>query len=517
MVKNAVGRDIPVQVKGMKLTPFQGAFAHRPTGRKAAPSLGYVASPDNRNKVVKGIEAAMKAVGLQDGMTISFHHHFRDGDRLMNQVLEAAMRMGIKNLTLAPSSTFPCQEETLLKAIGTGTVTYIEGGSYRGEIGKAVSNKIFDRPVRVRSHGGRVRSIEAGAITIDVAFVGAPSADHAGNCNGMYGPSACGCIQYSVPDSRFAEKVVVATDNLVDYPCQPIEISEQYVDVVAVMDSIGDPARIVSGTLSITRSPTRLKIARDAVKLAHVTGHIYDGSSFQAGAGGISLAFTKFLGELLEREGYVASWSMGGTTQYIVDILHRGRLKKLLTGQAFDLAAVESLRNDREHYVAGVDHYANVHGKGCLVNNLDVVVLGATEIDVNFNVNTVTFSNNVLAQPIGGHQDTAAGARFTIITAPMMRGRLPVVIDEVTTVTTPGETVDALVTGYGIAINPRRDDLLDMVKDSGLNIVDIEDLKNLAYKKAGIREQKKPRWGDDIVALIEYRDGTIIDVLHEVV
>ncbi|RLF49140.1 MAG: citrate lyase subunit alpha, partial [Thermoplasmata archaeon] len=310
MVKNAVGRDIPEEIAGMKLIPFKGAFAHVPEGRKAAPKLGYVASPDRRDKVVGGIEEAIKKVGLSDGMTISFHHHFRDGDMVMNMVLEAAMKLGIKDLTLAPSSTFPCQEDTVLRAIKTGTLKYIEGGSYRGKIGQAVSSGVFDKPVRVRSHGGRVRAIASGDIHIDVAFIGAPSSDYAGNCNGLFGPHACGCIQYSVPDAHYAEKVVVVTDNLVEYPCTPIEISEQYVDVVALVDQIGDPNKIVSGTLRITKSPTRLKIARDAVKLAHITGHIYDGCSFQAGAGGISLAFTKFLGELLEKEGYVASWAM---------------------------------------------------------------------------------------------------------------------------------------------------------------------------------------------------------------
>ncbi len=516
MVKNAVGRDIPEEIAGMKLIPFKGAFAHVPEGRKAAPKLGYVASPDRRDKVVGGIEEAIKKVGLSDGMTISFHHHFRDGDMVMNMVLEAAMKLGIKDLTLAPSSTFPCQEDTVLRAIKTGTLKYIEGGSYRGKIGQAVSSGVFDTPVRLRSHGGRVRAITSGDIHIDVAFIGAPSSDYAGNCNGLFGPHACGCIQYSVPDAHYAEKVVVVTDNLVEYPCTPIEISEQYVDVVALVDQIGDPNKIVSGTLRITKSPTRLKIARDAVKLAHITGHIYDGCSFQAGAGGISLAFTKFLGELLEKEGYVASWAMAGTTKFLVDILRKGHVKKVLTGQAFDTAAIESMQNDRNHFFAGIDHYAHVHGKGCLVNNLDVIVLGATEVDVNFNVNTVTFSNGMLSHPIGGHQDTAAGAKLTIITAPLMRGRLPIIVDEVTTVTTPGETVDAVVTEYGIAINPRRDDLMEKVKGSDLNIVDIEDLKKLAYRKAGIKEQKKPDWDDEIVALVEYRDGTIIDVVRKV-
>jgi len=516
MMKNAVGREIPEKIAGKKIIPFKGAFAHVPVGKKAAPSLGYVASPDKRNKVVKGIEEAIKKVGLEDGMTISFHHHFRDGDMVMNMVLEAAMKLGIKNLTLAPSSTFPCQEETVLRAIKKGTVSYIEGGSYRGKIGQAVSAGVFDKPVRVRSHGGRVRAIASGDIHIDVAFIGAPSSDYAGNCNGLYGPHACGCIQYSVPDAYYAEKSVVVTDNLVEYPCMPLEISEQYVDVVALVDQIGDPDRIVSGTLRITRSPTRLKIAKDAVKLAHAAGYIYDGCSFQAGAGGISLAFTKFLGELLEKEGYVASWAMGGTTKFLVEILKKKHVKKILTGQAFDTAAIESMREDENHFIAGIDHYAHLHGKGCLVNNLDVIVLGATEVDVNFNVNTVTFSNGVLSQPIGGHQDTAAGAKFTIITVPLMRGRLPIIVDEVTTVTTPGETVDAVVTEYGIAINPRRDDILEKVKGSGLNIVDIEDLKKLAYRKAGIKEQKKPNWEDETVALVEYRDGTIIDVVRKV-
>ncbi|MFO8133554.1 MAG: citrate lyase subunit alpha [Thermoplasmatota archaeon] len=516
MPENAVGRHIPGKAGGQTLQPFQGAFAHTPSGCKAAPRLGYVASPDRRNKTVEGVKKAMQQVGLEDGMTISFHHHFRNGDRVMNLALEAAHELGLKNLTLAPSSTFPCQEDMLLKSIRDGTVGYIEGGSYRGKIGQAVSDGVFDEPVRVRSHGGRARAVTAGDIHVDVAFIGAPSSDYAGNCTGRFGPNACGCIQYSVPDAFYGEKAVVVTDNLVDYPCMPAEISEQHVDAVALVDQIGDPEHIVSGTLRITRSPTRLKIARDAVRLAHAAGAVYDGSSFQAGAGGISLAFTKFLGELLQREDYVASWAMGGTTQYIVDILHKKRVKQLLTGQAFDPAAIASLQQDDDHHIVGIDHYSNLHGKGCLVNNLDVVVLGATEIDTSFNVNTVTFSNGVLAQPIGGHQDTAAGAALTIITAPLMRGRLPIVVDDVTTVTTPGETVDALVTEYGIAVNPARDDLHDRLKATNLDLVDIQDLKNLAYRRAGITEQKEPDWGDDVVALVEYRDGTIIDVVRRV-
>ena len=115
----------------------------------------------------------------------------------------------------------------------------------------------------------------------------------------------------------------------------------------------------------------------------------------------------------------------------------------------------------------------------------------------------------------GGHSDTAAGARLTIIVANLVRGRLPIVIDRVLTATTPGETVDVLVTERGVAVNPARRDLADRLMDAGLAVIDIHDLKSVAEGIAGNPE--RAHVGERIVAAVEYRDGTVIDVVRQTI
>ena len=39
-------------------------------------------------KVLPDLEEAIRRVGLKDGMTISFHHHFRNGDYVVNMVMD---------------------------------------------------------------------------------------------------------------------------------------------------------------------------------------------------------------------------------------------------------------------------------------------------------------------------------------------------------------------------------------------------------------------------------------------
>ena len=53
---------------------------------------------------VTTLEDAIKQTGLKDGMTISFHHHFRGGDKVVNMVVDKLAEMGFKNLSLAASS-----------------------------------------------------------------------------------------------------------------------------------------------------------------------------------------------------------------------------------------------------------------------------------------------------------------------------------------------------------------------------------------------------------------------------
>ena len=518
-VENQIGRMVPRSINGEELTPYCGPFSAVPRNdRKHGPRLGYIA--DQTSEVLETLGAAIDKVGLKDGMTISFHHHFRNGDMVMNMVLEEIRKKGIKNLTLAPSSTFQCQEDMIISCIKDGTIDHIEGGSARGEFGRLVSSgKYLDRPMKIRSHGGRVRAVEAGDIKIDVAFVGAPSADELGNLNAINGPSACGTINFAYVDVNFADHVIAITDNLVEYPNFPMSISQEKVDYVVVVDKIGDPSKIASGELRVTNSPTRLKIAKDAVKIADLLGYVIDGMNFQAGAGGISLAFNEYLHKLIKKKGITAGWAQGGTTKFLVDMLKDGTVKKLITGQAFDMVAIENMKNNPNHVDLPIGAYANIHGKGCTVNKLDVVVLGATEVDLDFNANTATMSTGIIAEPVGGHSDTAAGASLTIVTVPLFRGRFPVVVKRCTTVVTPGETVDVVVTERGIAINPLRKDLLEKLKHvkvpKEIRICTIEELNRMATDITGSKVE--PNWGDKIVALIEYRDGTIIDVVRDVV
>ena len=511
-MKNALGREIPDRIGDRTLRPFQGAFATTPTGRKAARPQKTVRPGEN--KVLRSIEEAIAATGLKSGMTISFHHSFRNGDYLVNMVVDACARMGIGDLRLFPTALFPIHAP-LIEHIKTGVVTRIEG-SMNGPVGAFVSKGgALKQPAVLRSHGGRWRAIEAGDVHIDVAFIAAPQADPYGNATGIKGKTPCGPISFSTVDAQYADKTVVVTNDLAPYPVHPFEIQQGWTDYVVVVDEIGDPESIASGTLRITRSPTRLRIARLAAAAVKASGYLKDGFSFQGGAGGISLAATKFVGEEMEKEGIVGSFAMGGGTKLLVDILHRGLVRTILDGQAFDLDAIASLRDDENHVLMDPGHYANYDSRGCSTYMLDAAFLGATEVDLDFNVNVNTHSDGQLLHGIGGHQEVAAGAKLTLITVPTLRGRLPVIVDRVTTVTTPGEVIDAIVTERGIAVNPRREDLRERFVAAGLPVRELAEIKKEADRLT--RPPRKPIFGDEVIALIEWRDGTVIDTVRKVI
>ncbi|MCD6141724.1 citrate lyase subunit alpha [Candidatus Bipolaricaulota bacterium] len=511
-MKNALGREIPDRIGDRTLRPFQGAFATTPTGRKAARPQKTVRPGEN--KVLRSIEEAIEATGLKSGMTISFHHSFRNGDYLVNMVVDACARMGIGDLRLFPTALFPIHAP-LIEHIKAGVVTRIEG-SMNGPVGAFVSKGgALKQPAVLRSHGGRWRAIEAGDVHIDVAFIAAPQADPYGNATGIKGKTPCGPISFSTVDAQYADKTVVVTNDLAPYPVHPFEIQQGWTDYVVVVDEIGDPESIASGTLRITRSPTRLRIARLAAAAVKASGYLKDGFSFQGGAGGISLAATKFVGEEMEKEGIVGSFAMGGGTKLLVDILHRGLVRTILDGQAFDLDAIASLREDENHVLMDPGHYANYDSRGCSTYMLDAAFLGATEVDLDFNVNVNTHSDGQLLHGIGGHQEVAAGAKLTLITVPTLRGRLPVIVDRVTTVTTPGEVIDAIVTERGIAVNPRREDLRERFVAAGLPVRELAEIKKEADRLT--RPPRKPIFGDEVIALIEWRDGTVIDTVRKVI
>ncbi len=510
MSENAIGREIPSKVEGYSsLKPFQGAFANTPLvrqdkGNRSLPRL---------NKLLDTVEQAVIKTGLKDGMTISFHHHFREGDKVINMVLDVIANMGIKSLTLA-SSSLQAVHDDILPHIKKKVVTRIITSGLRSKLGEAVSMGLMDIPVLFHSHGGRARAIETGQIKIDVAFLGVPSSDVYGNANGFTGSSACGSLGYAKVDAKHASKVVLITDNLVEYPNTPFSIDQDLVDHIVVVDSVGDANRISSGATRITSNPKDLLIAQNAADVIAFSPYFEDGFSLQTGSGGASLAVTRFLSEHMHRRGISCSWSLGGITSQIVKMHQDGFVKRMLDVQSFDLDAVQSIAVNPMHTEIDASYYANPLNKGCAVNKLNVVILSALEIDTDFNVNVLTGSDGIIMGASGGHSDTAVGSGLSIIVAPLIRGRIATVVDKVLTVITPGESVDILVTDRGIAINPRRHDLIDHFRDSKLPIYTIEYLKERAERVAG--KPEPIQFEEKIVGLVEYRDGTIIDVIRKI-
>ena len=465
------------------------------------------------SKIVKSIKEVVALSGLKDGMTVSFHHHLRNGDFVLNMVMEEIANSGIKDLTVNASSLFDTHMP-LIDHIKKGVVTTVMTDYIAAGLGREFSKGIMKNPIQFRTHGGRPADISLGKTPIDVAFIAAPSSDPMGNCSGKYGKSACGSLGYAYADAMYAKKVVVITDNLVSYPLEGWSISEDYVDYVVEVDAIGDPKGIVSGTTKITRDPVGLVMAQNAAKVIEASGLLKDGFSFQTGAGGASLAAAKFLKDIMLSKGIEGSFGLGGITGYMVDMLRSGCFQKLMDVQCFDLDAVESIKNDPRHQEISAMHYASPAAKSAVVDSLDVVILGATEIDTDFNVNVHTDSNGYIMGGSGGHSDTAAGSKLSMIIAPMFRARLPIVTDRVNCISTPGKDIDVLVTQGGIAVNPKNIELKNNLIAAGLNVVDIHDLKAKAEKITGTPH--KLTKGDNVVAEVIGHDLSIRDYIYNV-
>jgi citrate lyase subunit alpha/citrate CoA-transferase len=468
----------------------------------------------NKNsKLVESLEIAVKETGLKDGMTVSFHHHFRNGDYIVNMVMDVIAKLGIKDIRVAASS-LTSVHAPLIEHIRNGVITRIETSGIRGELAKAISKGLMDIPVVIRSHGGRARAIEDGELVIDVAFLGVSACDCYGNANGFYGKSICGSLGYAMVDANHAKRVVLITDNLVEYPNLPASIPQTKVDFVVVVDEVGDPNGIMSGATRLTKDPRELLIARNTANFIEASGYIKDGFSMQTGSGGAALAVSQFLKEIMQAKNITASFALGGITQQLVELHEEGFVNNLFDTQSFDLRSAESIGKNPRHYEIDASFYANPNNKGCVVDKLDFVILSALEIDLNFNVNVITGSDGVIMGASGGHSDAAAGAKMSIVVAPLIRGRIPTVIEQVNTVITPGETVDAIVTDRGIAINPLRQDLMDRVSGYGLPLCTIDELMEKAEKITG--KPKPIEYKDKVVGVVQYRDGTVIDKIRQV-
>lgn len=514
LVKNAVGRLVPTEVNGEKQIPYKGIGKHKVTGNKAKPPIRSCNDyPSDGNKVVSSLREALKKSGLKDGMTISTHHHLRNGDVLTNMLFDTIKSMGIKNIRWFPSASFPCHEH-LIQYLEDGTIHHIEG-SMNGPLGRYTTQGKMKGIGVLRSHGGRYQAVQDGEVHIDIAVIAAPTADQFGNATGDRGPAACGLLGFALVDSEYADKVIVATDNLVPFPCHPWQIQGNNVDYVVKVESLGDPSKIVSGTTEMTKSPDRLLIAEYVAKFLDESGILRNGFSFQAGAGGTNLAFAVYLKEMMIRKNIKARFIRGGSTKYLVEMLEEGLTDYILDGQTFDLEGVRSMRENPNHVNTSPFTSYNYHGKGNFASMIDAVVLGATEVDLNFNANVVSHSDGYLLHGIGGWQNCLF-SKCTILAIPSFRDRIPVIVDEVTTITGPGELIDVIITERGIAVNPRRKDLLKVVRNSSLPVKSIKEIYDEVNQICGGKPSKPKIKKDEVVAIIKWVDGTVLDSVFRI-
>lgn len=511
---NAVNREIPDELLKNGKEVYQGKnYMDGKYVKKDSPRTRACVKPQE-SKLCQTIREACEKCGAHDGMTFSFHTELRDGDYVASMVAKVLVEeMGLKDLTVAATSLGAAQN-VIADYIEEGKIIGVQTSGVRGRIGEVISAGKLASPAIIRSHGGRPRAVEAGEVHIDIAFLAAASSDCCGNASGVGGKNNFGSFGFGTHDSHYADHTVIITDTLVDFPNLPSSVSAIDVDCVCVVDDIGDAKKISTKEARVTDNPRELMMAENVAKVIAATPYFKDGFSFQTGVGGPSLAVNRFLEEHMVEKNIKMKFALGGTSSSVCKLQDKGLVEHILDTQDFDQGAIDHIFKHPNHHETSLSEYANAANKGAYVNKLDYVVLSALEIDTDFNVNVITGSDGVLRGAPGGHPDTAAGSKCCIIVTPLTRGRMATVCDKVVTVTTPGDCVDVLVTDYGIAVNPLRPDLIKCLDEAGIPHKTIEELKEKAYSLVGTPDDLE--WEDKVVAIVEARDGTILDVVRKI-
>ncbi len=478
-----------------------------------SPKQTYQAEKARDRKLCANLEEAIRRSGLQDGMTVSFHHAFRGGDLTVNMVMDVIAKMGFKNLTLASSSLSDCHAP-LVEHIRQGVVTRIYTSGLRGPLAEEISRGLLAEPVQIHSHGGRVHLVQSGELNIDVAFLGVPSCDEFGNANGYTGKACCGSLGYAMVDADNAKQVVMLTEELLPYPHNPASIEQDQVDLIVKVDRVGDAAKIGAGATRMTTNPRELLIARSAADVIVNSGYFKEGFSMQTGTGGASLAVTRFLEDKMRSRDIRADFALGGITATMVDLHEKGLIRKLLDVQSFDSHAAQSLARNPNHIEISANQYANWGSKGASVDRLDVVVLSALEIDTQFNVNVLTGSDGVLRGASGGHCDTVVCDQNIDTGARGDAGQHVIHQSRNTTAYQRCDDDGKCRGNRGIAVNPARPELAERLQEAGIKVVSIEWLRERARLLTG--EPQPIEFTDRVVAVVRYRDGSVIDVVHQV-
>jgi citrate lyase subunit alpha/citrate CoA-transferase len=144
---------------------------------------------------------------------------------------------------------------------------------------------------------------------------------------------------------------------------------------------------------------------------------------------------------------------------------------------------------------------------------LDIAILSALEIDLNWNVNVITGSDGRFMGAVGGHQDVAEGSDLTIVVAPLIRGRIPVLTDRVNTLVTKGKEVDVFICEYGIAVKEDHESILASLKNHGIKTLKLSELYDKTVKYVDI--PTKPEYKDKTVAIVQDRYGNTLSEIKQ--
>ncbi len=464
----------------------------------------------NGPRIAASLREAIEACSLRHGSVVSFHHHFRDGDRTMAAVFAELADAGLRDLTLAASSLFPTHA-TLIPFVTAGVIGRIITDYVRGPLADAIVEGRLGGLSVLQTHGGRARAIESGELRIDAAFVAAPLAHVSGATTGRGGRLACGPLGYPMVDAAYARTTVVLADTITADELPHTDIPAHHVDVMVAFADPGDPAGIRSGSTLPQETQEARLISAMVVRIIEAAGLIRQGFSFQTGAGGFSLSGVSLIGRKLAETGVVADYVSGGIAAGHVNLLKQGLIRRIRDVQSFDLTAVQSSMTHPEHRIMSAAEYASPDHPDAAVDGLSVMLLGAAEIDLDFNVNVALGGNGQIIGGPGGHPDAAQGAGLSIVTTTLTGGGFARVVEEVGCVTTPGIDVDVLVTDDGVALNPSRADLAGPLRRAGIGIEPIEALQARASKRsrlARIEPEGRP------VVAVEHRAGGAIDAIR---
>lgn len=460
----------------------------------------------------QSLESAIEKSGLSDGGRISFHHHLRSGDQVVGQVLMSLTSLGFRDLTLCASSLIGDAGASALKAIQNGVVSTIETTGLKEPLSSAALNQEIPNPVIFRSHGGRAGAIVSGRTPIDVAFLAVSAVDRSGNSNGVDGPNRFGSLGYGLVDAEHAKQVILISDYMSEEALERTSIPAGKADQIVIVRSIGDRGQISAGTLRLSKRPIEHLIAGRAVEILDACQVVDNGMNFQAGSGGISLLIAGKMAEIMRARGIRGGFASGGSTGTLASMLDENLFEKIYDVQSFDDDAVRSLQRNPRHIEISASRYANPEHPECVAHELDIMVLSATEVDCDFNVNSLTGSDGRILGALGGAPDTAAGAGLTMVVLPSMRGRIPSVRERVHTICTPGRTVDIIVTERGFCLNPLREDLKNRLQSRGLTPVTPFELMKRIHSITG--KPDYPGKSGQIAGIVEYRDGSILDRIY---